>query len=494
MLKNLPLPEMFRFSMAAVGATVSVSGLLAQQTAPVSERPPNILFIFMDDMGWTDGGCFGSDLYRTPNIDKLRSQGKLFTQAYACAPICSPSRAGFMTGRHPARLGLTDVYSVSKERTPRYYPLIEPQLTPDIPLEEMMIPEMLKEKGYKSIQIGKWHLGGYKHPFYPKDQGFDEEYSVNKNPIEKGDYKGINAYTEKAIDFMRRNKEGPFFVYLAHLAPHHPYEAPEELIEAYAKRIKPGMNHSMPIYGATMELVDDSVGRLMEALEELGIADNTIVIFTSDNGGRVANVDYRPPTSNAPLRLGKHTLYEGGIRVPMIVRWPGHVPANSTDHEVTTNLDFFPTFAEIAGIGRASLPEVLDGISIADRIRGTPAKEGSDSSKERTLFWYYPHFNNGPTWGERTMPPNCRPVAAVRKGDWKLLEWLEDPKAVELYNLAEDPSEITNMAPFMPEKVAELREEMKQWEAYTQAAQLPPMPGYKKAKYGQPMPKEKTVK
>lgn len=448
-----------------------------------AKRPPNILFILMDDMGWTDAACLGSDLYKTPNIDRLAKQGMLFTNAYACAPISAPSRAGLLTGKVPARLNLTDVYNHKKAA--RYTPLVEPKITPDVSLDEWMIPEVLKSRGYVSGQIGKWHVGGYLAEYWPKDQGFDEEFTINKNPThEPEDYKWIYSYTDKAVDFMRRHKEQPFFLYLAHLAPHHPYEASAELTASYAGLIRPGMRHSMPIYAATIEMIDENLGRLMKELDALGLADNTIVVFTSDNGGRVANVDYRPPTSNAPLRLGKHTLYEGGIRVPLIVRWPGKIPADTTTSFQTTNLDFLPTFAQIAGVPSADLPKDIDGESILPVLLNPKAK-----MPERSLFWYYPHYNLGETFGANTMPPNCRPSAAIRVGNYKLLEWLEDPKAVELYDLAQDPGEQTNMAPFMPDKVAELRARMKDWEQKSHVAQLTPMPGYKKALYGQIVPK-----
>jgi len=474
-------------SLSTAGALGALCALGASATAaPSPQRPPNIVFFYLDDMGWTDGSCFGSDLYETPNMDRLRAQGMLFTNAYSCAPISAPARAGLLTGRNPARFGLTDVYNHRK--AVRYTPVVEPQTIPDVPLEELMIPEALKPLGYKSMQVGKWHLGGYKHPFYPVDQGFDEEYTTNKNPkYPKNDYKGLDTFADKAIDFMRRNKDEPFFVYLAHLAPHYPFEAPEELTAAYAAKIRPGLNHSMPIYAATMELIDRNLGKVLAALDELGLSDNTIVIFTSDNGGRVAHVDYRPPTSNAPLRWGKHTLYEGGVRVPLIVRWPGKVAPNSTSDTPTINFDFLPTFVEIAGGDPSKMPNELDGQSIL------PLLLGEQGDKDRVLFWYYPHYQIGPAWGAHTLPSICRPAATIRKGDYKLMEWLEDEKAVELYNLAEDIGEKTNMAPFMPEKVAELRAELAKWKQRTNAPDVYPDPDYTPAKFGQAKPVPKTA-
>ena len=421
---------------------------------------PNFVFILMDDLGWMDLSCYGSKFYETPNIDRLATQGMRFTNAYAACPVCSPTRASILTGKYPARLQLTDWIPGHKQENPK---LLVPKFYQELPLRETTIAETLKAAGYVSASIGKWHLG--REPYYPEKQGFDLNFGGTyqgnqpsyfypygikniKTGVE-GEYL-TDRLTNEAEKFIEANRDRPFFLYLSHYAVHTPLAGKPEVVEKYKKKVKPGMDQNNPVYAAVIESVDESVGRIMAKLDDLKLADNTVLIFFSDNGG-LTDV-----TSNAPLRLGKGHLYEGGTRDPLIIRWPGKVQAGSLCHTPMISTDFYPTMLEMAGI-KGSSP---DGVSIMPLLR----QKGSIERK--TFYWHYPHYHR------------CTPGGAIRDGDWKLIEFFEDGH-VELYNLKDDLSETTDLATKMPEKAQELRKKLAVWRKSVNAAMPTPNPDYK---------------
>ena len=431
---------------------------------------PNFVFLLIDDLGRQDLGCYGSTFYETPSIDRLAAEGMRFTNAYAACPVCSPTRASIMTGKYPARLGITDWIGASQKPTAyREY----------LPLEETTIAEALKEAGYATGYVGKWHLATSdesRRMYYPDRQGFDINiggdnsgspptyfypYSKGKRSLEtmppggqEGEYL-TDRLTEEAVKFIEARKDGPFLLYLAHYAVHTPLESKKELTEKYgAKAAKlPEAPEPQPVYGpyktrqrqdhavyaGMVQSVDESVGRVLRKLEELGLEQNTIVIFMSDNGG-LSTVPREGPTCNLPLRTGKGWLYEGGIREPMIVKWPGVTKAGSVCHETVISTDFYPTMLEMAGLPSKPAQHV-DGLSFVPLLRKSGVPE------RKAIYWHYPHYHGS----------GNRPSGAVRAGDYKLIEWYEDGR-VELYNLKEDISEQKDLAASMPDKATELRQ------------------------------------
>lgn len=431
---------------------------------------PNIIFILADDLGWADLGCYGSSFYETPNLDKLARDGAKFTQAYAACSVCSPTRASILTGKYPARLGITDWLPGRVDR--RDQKLKRPPIQQFLPLEEFTIAEALKARGYQTAFIGKWHLGESPE-HWPEHQGFDVNIGGSghghppsyfspyrlSNLVEgpKGEYLN-DRLTDEALKFIVQAKDKPFFIYLPHYAVHTPLQAKPHVIEKYkakalkvssgipefitdkGSKIRQIQNH--PTYAAMVESLDENVGRIMEKLTELGIDDKTIIVFTSDNGGLSSSNG--SPTANLPLRGGKGLAYEGGIREPLLVKWPRAIQAGSVCSEPITSTDFFPTLLEIAG--QAVQPEQhIDGRSFVPAMRG-------EIQAERPLFWHYPHYSN----------QGGAPNGAVRLGDFKLIEWYEDMQ-VELYNLKNDIGEQNDLAKTMPEKVVELRTLLQNW-------------------------------
>ncbi|MBN1420318.1 MAG: sulfatase [Planctomycetes bacterium] len=430
--------------------------------------PPNIVFILIDDMGWTDGGCLGSPLFETPNLDRLARDGMRFTNGYAACPVCSPTRASIMTGKYPARLRLTN-FLVGK-RWPADSPIEPVEWQTHLPPAEVTIAEALRAAGYATGHVGKWHLGGEK-AYWPESQGFDVNVGgcgsgmprsyfyprwKGNPPIEgkPGEYL-TDRLTDAAVAFIEANRGRPFFLYFAHYAVHIPLEAKEEMIRKYRSKVKPGATHTNPIYAAMIESVDESVGRVCAALDRCGIAGRTAVFFTSDNGGlSVKEGANTPATSNAPLRAGKGYLYEGGIREPWIIKWPGAVRPGSVCDVPVTTVDVFPTVLEMAGVERDPAL-VLDGESIVPLLR----ERGG--LRREAVYWHYPHYSN----------QGGMPGGAVRKGDWKLIEFYEDG-ALELYDLSKDIGEAANLAASKPEKVAELRGDLDAWRVRV-GAQMP---------------------
>ncbi len=452
-------------------ATLVFLSLLLASFGGAAENPRlNIVFILIDDMGWTDLGCYGSDYYETPNVDRLAQQGMKFTDAYAASCVCSPTRVSILTGKYPGRLHITHAIPIQgAERIKEPLPLLEAIYRKNLPLEEVTIAEALKPGGYVSASMGKWHVCWEKE-FYPKAQGFDLNVGGNnmgnpgnyfypyngawrmtkKHPMtrwntlpngKKGEYL-TDRLTDEAIKFIDKNKARPFFLYLSHYAVHTPLQAPDKLIKKYKK--KPvGKRHRNPVYAAMVESVDHSVGRIMSKLEQLGIADGTVVVFTSDNGG------HGRITSHLPLRGNKGNFYEGGIRVPLIVRWPGVVKPGSQCKVPVISTDFFPTILEIAGL--PSRPEChLDGVDMV------PLLKGQRSIDRDALYWHYPNYIGA------GHPGGARPCSVVRKGDWKLIESLEDNR-LELFDLSKDLGETNDLAAVMPEKAGLLKNLLDDW-------------------------------
>jgi arylsulfatase A len=429
---------------------------------------PNIVFILIDDMGWTDLACYGNRFHETPNIDTLASEGMKFTDAYAACPVCSPTRASIMAGQYPARVGITDF--IPGHWRP-YEKLIVPENRLQLPLESVTIGEALKEKGYATCYIGKWHLGGKN--FNPDKQGFDEVVLGVKNQNDKQ----VSGFTDKAIEFIEAKKNEPFFLYLSHHTVHIPLEAPQKLIEKYRKKPKPAGGVNNPIYAAMVEHLDNNVGRIVKKLDELDLTRQTLFIFFSDNGGLYQpfggyNGDKSPVSTNAPLRGEKGTLYEGGIREPLLVRWPGVVRPGTTCNVPVTSVDFYPTFLEIIG-AKAPANQPLDGESILPLLKQTGTL-GRDA-----IYWHYPHYHHS------------RPAGAIRQGKWKLIEFYEDG-SLELYDLSKDIGEKNNLAGRMQQKVAQLQKNLADWRASVKAKMPTPNPDYDPARANEWKPRPRT--
>jgi arylsulfatase A-like enzyme len=458
-------PGLVHFACGLVLAT----GLLQASVAfgdAVQGWQPNFVFILIDDLGWTDLGCYGSTFYETPNIDKLARQGMRFTNAYAACPVCSPTRASIMTGRYPARLHLTD-YIPGQKRP--YEKLQVPKFRQELPLEELTLAEALKTAGYVSAAVGKWHLGG--KGFLPQDHGFDVNFAGDHrgqppsyfSPYQipgteasaDGEYL-TDRLTQESERFIEQNRDKPFFLYLAHYGVHTPLQAKKEVIAKYQAKVKPGQAQNNATYAAMIESVDDSVGRIMAKLDELRIAERTVVIFMSDNGGLERS------TSNAPLRAGKGTAYEGGVREPMIVRWPGIVEPGSIRDVPVISVDFFPTILQIAGV-KMDAQRVVDGLSLVPLL-----KQAAGINRD-VLYWHYPHYHI------------TAPFGSIRQGNYKLIEYYEDGR-LELYDLKEDLGEKSDLAAKMPGKAAELREKLHDWLRSVKAQMPTPNPNYDPAK------------
>ena len=446
----------FLKTIAAGFAALSFSHALSGCTRPRSR--PNIVFILIDDLGWADIGCYGSAVNRTPHLDELARQGMRFTDAYAACPVCSPTRASIHSGQYPARLGVIDF--IPGHWRPYEKLRVPVNRTQYLPLEIPTLAEGLRAAGYRTAHFGKWHLGGGEHG--PEHQGFDmttpprqpagtgsgprsvEEW-LSSFDITDDNPKDVDRLTDLAVDFIEKSRGIPFFLYLSHRTVHIPLAAKPGTVAKYQDR-PAGDAAVHPVYSAMVEEMDASVGRIMEALDELDLADDTVLVFFSDNGGLIQDYLKAGPivTSNAPLRAEKGTLYEGGIREPLIVRWPGMTPPGSECRAPVCSVDLYPTFLNIAGAG---LPagHAIDGVDLRPLLRDASGRIG-----ERPLFWHYPVYHHS------------TPAGAIREGDWKLLEFFEDGR-LELYNLKEDIGEAHDLADEMPEKARELRARLAAW-------------------------------
>jgi arylsulfatase A-like enzyme len=428
-LRRKDLPAMFpRSLLVLLLLVVSVFG---------EEGKPNIVFILCDDLGENDLSCYGRKDQPTPNLDRLAGQGMRFTCAYCASPICSASRAAIMTGKAPGRLHITNFLPGRPDAVSQK--LIQPEIEGQLPLEEMTIAKALKGAGYVSACIGKWHLGG--PGFLPTDQGFDDAFAGHPNtkPSATEGGKGEYELTAQAEKWLEENKDKPFFLYLAHNTPHVPLAAKPELIEKH----KDAWN---PIYAAMIESLDDCVGRVMAKVDALGLTERTIFIFTSDNGGlHVFETPNTPSTYNAPFRAGKGYLDEGGLREPLIVRWPGRIKAGVVQETPVMLYDFLPTLLNAVGVDVAHTLGPVDGVNILPLLTG-------GTIPTRTLYWHFPNYTN----------QGSKPAGAVREGDWKLIEDDETGDA-ELYNLAADPGETNDLAKTESSRVSELRGKLTAW-------------------------------
>ena len=465
---------------------LAVTAAMVASGNPVSaKQPTNFVIILVDDLGWTDLTCQGSKYFETPNVDRLAAQGMRFTSGYAACAVCSPTRAAVQTGRYPGRVGVTDWIRSKFQggdipadgRNPTEYvggrnrPLLCPPNPLFMELDELTLAEALKPAGYVSCYIGKWHLG--QKDQFPERQGYDfnhggcdlgqppnyfdpyenkrQYYEIpNLPPRKEGEYL-TDREADEAVAFIKTNKDRPFLLSLGHYCVHTPLQAKKDVTAKYDA--KPKTNQKNPVYAAMVESVDDAAGKVMAVLDELKLTDRTVVIFTSDNGGLIG------PTNNAPLRSGKGFPYEGGIRVPLVVRWPGVVEAGSTCDVPATSVDFFPTLLEMAGVAPPK-DRAIDGVSLVPVLKQT-GKLDRDA-----IYWHFPHYRFA-----------RGPYSIIRNGDWKLIKWYQEDGS-ELFNLADDLGETRDLAKEMPEKVRQLDAKLTAW-LKSAGAKLPrPNPDY----------------
>jgi arylsulfatase A-like enzyme len=425
-----------------------LGALLALAPAAAQETPPNFVILFADDLGINDLGCFGRKDQNTPNLDKLAAEGARFTQAYAAASVCSPSRAALMTGQSPARLKITTFLTGRSDRAS--HRVLAAPINLHLPDGVQTIAQLLKPKGYVSAAVGKWHLGGKGHQ--PTDHGFDEYFAGKPNPGAESPQggKGELGQADFAVKFIQQNKSKPFLLYLAFDNPHIPLFAPAKAIEANAKSFH-------PTYAALVESLDAAVGRVMKALEEQGLAKNTFVVFASDNGGvHISELKESPATYNAPSRAGKGFLYEGGLRTPLIVRYPARIAPTVINEPVVLG-DLCPT---ICALAKVPAPATLDFQDMSPVLF-------EQKPLNRPLFWHQPHYMN----------QGGKPAGVAREGDWKLIEQYEDG-SLELYNLAKDPSETTDLAATEPVRVAALRGKLEAWRRSVGAESMKANPNF----------------
>ena len=505
---------------------VVLSGILLA-TGANTQAKPNIVFFLVDDLGWTDVGCFGSSFYETPNIDRLATEGVRFTQAYAACHVCSPTRASILTGKYPARLQLTDW--LAGRRDFPFHALKSAKHLQHLPFAETTLAEALKAQGYRTAIFGKWHLG--ENPSGPRDHGFDVQvprwnkgwpragyhapFKLEGLEDASGDYL-TDRLTDEALNYIEKNKDRPFFLYLSHFAVHDPIQGRPDLVEKYRRKLAKRQHPKGPDFilegnpddaeplsrkqltalmkkpshqgykvlpqrtvkikqhqdniefAAMVGAMDESLGRVLGKLETLGLSDNTLVIFFSDNGGMSAanfgnpkrivaktQLDRAYSTSNLPLRGAKGWLYEGGIRVPMIVKWPGHGKGGTACEEPVISTDFYPSILEMAGL--PALPkQAVDGVSFVPALKGEPFDR-------EAIYWHFPHYSNH---GMQS------PGGAIRLGDYKLLEYFEN-NTVQLFNLKDDPGEQNDLAQAQPKKVADLRERLLAWRQEVSAQMMP---------------------
>ncbi len=482
-------------------ALAGVAGCAASDSDPEREpsesltEPLNVIVLLVDDWGWTDAGCCGSDLYETPNVDRLAASGVRFTDAYASCTVCSPTRAAVMTGMYPARLHLTDW--ITGHVRPRAK-LRVPEWTQHLEHRHTTLAEALAGEGYRTAHIGKWHLTQRSEslevvaPDYPDRHGFEVNVAGNQWGMPgsyhwpyvakkreglmqrvanfpeggaEGDYL-TDRLTDEALALIDDWRDEPFFLYFAYYNVHTPIEGKAETIERYRAKLAANGSedrlHTNPTYASMVDAVDESVGRILDKLEELEIDDRTLIVLTGDNGGldRKGN-----PTENAPLRAGKGSAYEGGVRVPGVVRWPGVTRPGTVCREPIQSIDFYPTILSATGGPRSEA--AVDGADLAPLFRDPGA------TLQRALFWHYPHYH----------PGGASPYGAVREGDWRLVEFYEDDR-VELYNLAEDIGEARDLAGQEVERTRDMRQQLHTWRASVEAQMPTANPAYQPSEGG----------
>ncbi|MCD6519448.1 MAG: sulfatase [Anaerolineae bacterium] len=464
---------------------------------------PNVIFILIDDLGWRDLTSYGSTFYETPHLDKLAAEGVVFTDAYAACPVCSPTRASILSGKYPATVGVTDWIDWAGVIHPARGRVIDAPYIKHLPQREYSLARALREHGYATWHVGKWHLGG--EGYLPTDHGFEVNVGgcewgspgrmgyfspwgippLRDAPVPEGTY--LTDYlTDRAIELIENKDERPFFLNLWYYTVHTPIEAKKEKIAKYEEkahemgldkvkaleegeffpcehkkhlRVVRRLIQSDPVYAAMVESLDENIGRLLQALERTGEAENTIVIFTSDNGG-LATAE-GSPTSNAPLAEGKGWMYEGGTREPLIIRWPGVTQPGQRISVPVTSPDFYPTILEMVGL--PLLPwQHTDGVSFVPLLRG------AEQLEREAIYWHYPHYGN----------QGGTPGSSLRMGDYKLIEFFEDGH-IELYNLREDISEDHNIAGDEPERARMMKEMLVEWRAKVGAKLPEPNPDYR---------------
>ncbi len=454
--------------------------------SPAAAQRPNFLILLVDDLGWTDLGCYGSDLYETPNIDRLAADGVRFTHGYAACTVCSPTRAALLTGLYPGRTRVTD-WIPGHQRPDA--PLWPPNWTMRLEHSYTTLAEALGAEGYRTAHVGKWHLMPRLEPdammgYAPERHGFEVNVGGNEwgapgsyfHPYDRG--RGRRVYplpaggvegdyltdrlTDEAERILEEYRNAPFLLYFAYYTVHTPIEAKPEDQARFEPQVDPAMRHRNPAYAGMLAALDRSVGRLRAKLEQLGLADNTVIVFTGDNGGldrqgpdgRMGN-----PTENQPLRAGKGSAYEGGVRTPTIYYWPGVTLPGAVTAEPVITVDVYPTVLEIAGVaGDPDHNGLVDGVSLAGLLRNPDESLGRDA-----LYWHYPHYHAG----------GATPYSAVRSGDWRLVQFYEDGR-IELYNLHDDVGEERDLAETEPEKAAELLAKLNAWRTAVEAQ--PPRP------------------
>jgi arylsulfatase A-like enzyme len=531
--QRLSRGEFLLLLLAVLAVGPSMAGFSAEKV-----RPLNVVFFLVDDLGAMDIGCNNPDtFYETPNIDRLAKEGVRFTDAYAACHVCSPTRAGILTGKSPARLGLTDWLPGRKDFP--FQKLKNVATRPHLSLEETTLAEAFKEHGYATGHFGKWHLG--EEPFGPPKQGFDVQvprwnkgwpnagyhapFALDGLLDAPGEYL-TDRLTDEAIKFIEANREQPFFLYLSHFAVHDPIQGKRELVEKYAAKLNsqprpkgkpfllesnPDAAHPLsrmalnerlkdkayqghrllpertvkikqhqdnPRFAAMVESMDQSLGRVLESLKSLGLEDRTLVIFTSDNGGMSAANFGKPDrviapgqlhaaysTSNLPLRGGKGWLYEGGLRVPLIVKWPGQALPGTTSDVPVISMDCYPSLLEMAGLPARPMQH-RDGVSFAKLLKG-----GKTLDRE-AIYWHFPHYSNH---GLQS------PGGAVRAGDFKLIEYFENG-TMQLFNLKNDPGELRDMAQNDPQTADRLKRLLHEWRGNAAAKMMDPNPDYKAAR------------
>lgn len=430
-------------------------------------KRPNIIFFMADDMGWMDSEIYGSEYYETPNITRLANMGKRFTRAYAANPLCSPTRASILSGKHPGRFSMTTPgghlppnpnVSLEAEKGKPWMKMATPGSRHFMPLEEFTIAEALKTNGYTTAHMGKWHLGH--EEYWPKKQGFDINVGGSQHPGPPNYFSPFNIstlpdikereyitdrITNEAIDFLENHKDDPFFLNFWQFGVHSPYQAPLDLIKKYEQKSDPRGKQNNPIMGAMIEKIDDSLGKILDKLEELKLMDNTIIVFFSDNGGNMYDlVNDKFPTNNYPLSFGKGNIYEGGIRVPCIISWRGNIEPNTVSDEIIQSIDFYPTFLEMTNT-KANPNQLLDGVSLVELLKDNKPLE------REAIYSHFPHY----------MPPTHNvPSTAVWYKDYKLIkEYGEGPNrsdSFKLFNLKTDLAEKKDLSSVHPELVAKL--------------------------------------
>lgn len=437
----------------------------------VTAAPLNVVYIIVDDLGAHDLACYGNTLHQTPHIDRLAQESMKFTQAYAASPVCSPTRASLMTGKNPARLKMTVWHEQAKSHRKTKRPLIEGKSLPNLTHDETTIAERLHQAGYRTLHVGKWHLG--EAGFYPESHGFEvniggtlwgapqtffypfagdrhygHEFRYVPGVLERSDQDDYltDRLTDEAIRLLKSSAEGarPFYLNMAFHTVHTPIEGKPDVVKAYEKKIQPDSPWQNAEYAAMVASLDENVGRILKTLEELKLDDRTAVLLMSDNGGFINQYEGKTVTSNHPLRSGKGSLYEGGIRIPLLVRWPGVTTADSVCGEPVVTSDLYPTLIDLLELGADQ--EQRDGVSLKPLLTGSTQK-----LKRDRLHFHYPHYY-----------PTTTPASAMRAGNWKLIHYYEDDRN-ELYDLSRDPSETTDLSAQKPEQAQQLWNQLHAW-------------------------------